>query len=198
MGVAPMSLNSPSPSPPRVDTNELAREPDFAPGRSPLPAGGGSPKDPVRDFNRRDTYRDDHYDRRERPVRANTTLYIGNLPIDITAQELEEKFKEFGTITSCSIPHDPHTKDNRSFGFVCFADEQSCDDAITHYAANNPNGYRVEKSRRGAPREPTPGRYLGRDRVRSYGVFSFFLIFCLFFLILFRFWHRSKRSPRQI
>jgi RNA recognition motif-containing protein len=43
----------------------------------------------------------------ERVLTPNPSLYIGNLLFDVTAQDLEKEFSEYGTIKSATIATDP-------------------------------------------------------------------------------------------
>ena len=45
-------------------------------------------------------------------------IYVGNLPYDVTEQELRQDFETFGEVTSISIPTDRYSGRPRGFGFV--------------------------------------------------------------------------------
>jgi RNA recognition motif-containing protein len=45
-------------------------------------------------------------------------IYVGNLPHEVTEQELREEFAAFGEIASVSIVKDKYTGQPRGFGFV--------------------------------------------------------------------------------
>jgi len=45
-------------------------------------------------------------------------IYVGNLPSDVTEDELREQFKAFGGVTSVSIIKDKYSGQSRGFGFV--------------------------------------------------------------------------------
>lgn len=47
-----------------------------------------------------------------------TTLYVGNLPWNTTAEELGEFFGEYGQIESSRIITDRETGRSRGFGFI--------------------------------------------------------------------------------
>ncbi len=49
---------------------------------------------------------------------TTTTLYVGNLPWNTTADELGEFFSEFGEIASSRIITDRETGRSRGFGFI--------------------------------------------------------------------------------
>jgi RNA recognition motif-containing protein len=45
-------------------------------------------------------------------------IYVGNLPSEVTEQELREQFATFGEVTSVSIMKDRYSGSPRGFGFV--------------------------------------------------------------------------------
>src|SRR4030066_487767 len=45
-------------------------------------------------------------------------IYVGNLALDVTEEELREEFKAFGGVTSVSIIKDKYSGQSRGFGFV--------------------------------------------------------------------------------
>jgi RNA recognition motif-containing protein len=45
-------------------------------------------------------------------------IYVGNLPRELTEQELREEFAAFGEVTSVSIVKDKYSGEPRGFGFV--------------------------------------------------------------------------------
>lgn len=45
-------------------------------------------------------------------------LYVGNLPYNTTAGDLETAFSQFGTVTSAQVISDRETGRSRGFGFV--------------------------------------------------------------------------------
>ena len=68
----------------------------------------------------------------------NSRLYVGNLPREVTAAELEGLFTHYGKVTSASIVTDRQSGDSRGFGFVEMADPQHAQKAISEL-----NGHRV-------------------------------------------------------
>ena len=52
-------------------------------------------------------------------------LYVGNLAYSVTSESLEQKFLEFGTVTSAQVIQDRETGRSKGFGFV----EMQADDA---------------------------------------------------------------------
>ncbi len=45
-------------------------------------------------------------------------LYVGNLPFSATADDLSEKFSQYGMVTRASVVTDRETGRSRGFGFV--------------------------------------------------------------------------------
>jgi RNA recognition motif-containing protein len=56
-------------------------------------------------------------------------LYVGNLSFDMTDQDLEAAFSEFGEISSAVIVKDRISGRSRGFGFVEFSTEESAQNA---------------------------------------------------------------------
>ena len=70
--------------------------------------------------------------------RLNNRLYVGNLPREVTAAELEGLFTHFGKVRTASVVTDRQTGDSRGFGFVEMVDAQQAQTAIEEL-----NGHRV-------------------------------------------------------
>lgn len=56
-------------------------------------------------------------------------LYVGNVSFDMTDEELQETFSEFGEIVSAIIVKDRISGRSRGFGFVEFSEEESAQSA---------------------------------------------------------------------
>ncbi len=48
----------------------------------------------------------------------NNNIYVGNLPFDITSDDLKNWFGEHGTVTRAQVATDRDTGRSRGFGFV--------------------------------------------------------------------------------
>jgi RNA recognition motif-containing protein len=57
-------------------------------------------------------------------------LFVGNLPYDVTEDDLKELFEKFGKIKSLILITDRETKKSRGFGFVEFSDKENAIEAI--------------------------------------------------------------------
>lgn len=58
------------------------------------------------------------------------TIYVGNLSYDVTQQDLEEVFAEYGTVKKVALPVDRETGRVRGFGFVELEETSQEDKAI--------------------------------------------------------------------
>jgi cold-inducible RNA-binding protein len=61
---------------------------------------------------------------------SSTKLYVGSLPYSWSADQLEEIFKPFGTVTSAAVVADQVTRRSKGFGFVEFDSEDSAKKAM--------------------------------------------------------------------
>jgi len=52
------------------------------------------------------------------------SVYVGNLSYDVTREDLEEVFKEYGTVSRVSLPTDRETGRPRGFAFVDMGAEE--------------------------------------------------------------------------
>lgn len=80
------------------------------------------------------------------------TLFVGNLSFDLSDEDLEQAFAEFGTVTSARIIRDRETRRSKGFGFVEFEDDAAADAAVAKMDGKDLNGrpLRVNEAR---PRE---------------------------------------------
>ncbi|MGR3277607.1 RNA recognition motif domain-containing protein [Acaryochloris marina NIES-2412] len=51
------------------------------------------------------------------------SIYVGNLSYDVTEQDLNTAFAEYGTVKSAKLPTDRETGRMRGFGFVEMSDD---------------------------------------------------------------------------
>jgi cold-inducible RNA-binding protein len=87
-------------------------------------------------------------------------LYVGNLSFDMTDQELEQAFSEFGDVVSASVIRDRDTNRSRGFGFVEFAQEADAQKAKESMDGKEFNGRALKVDEAREPRS----RGGGRDR----------------------------------
>jgi cold-inducible RNA-binding protein len=57
-------------------------------------------------------------------------LYVGNLPYDVTEDELKAQFETYGSVTSSTIPKDKDTGRSKGFGFVDMPTQAEAEAAI--------------------------------------------------------------------
>jgi RNA recognition motif-containing protein len=57
-------------------------------------------------------------------------LYVGNLPYNITQEQLKEIFEKFGEVIEAIIITDKFSGRSKGFGFVTFADEKAAEEAL--------------------------------------------------------------------
>lgn len=58
------------------------------------------------------------------------SIFIGNLPYEVTEADLKEVFEDYGNVTRVHIPTDQETGRMRGFGFVEMTDDNEEDKAI--------------------------------------------------------------------
>lgn len=58
-------------------------------------------------------------------------IYVGNLPREVTEEELQQEFMAFGQVTSVSIIKDKYSGQSRGFGFVEMPSKSEGQAAIT-------------------------------------------------------------------
>jgi RNA recognition motif-containing protein len=107
---------------------------------------------------------------------ASMKIYVGNLPSEVTEQELREEFATFGEVASVNIIKDKYTGHPRGFGFVemtTVSQGQAAiaglngkalkDQALTVNAARPPSG-----NRGGGSSGNRRGGWSGRGRQSRY------------------------------
>lgn len=60
----------------------------------------------------------------------STKLYVGNLSYNVTNQDLEELFSEFGEVRSAEVIQDRETGRSKGFGFVEMSETNGAQSAI--------------------------------------------------------------------
>jgi len=88
-------------------------------------------------------------------------IYVGNLALDLTEEQLREEFAAFGEVVSVSIVKDKHSGQSRGFGFVEMALKDEGEAAINALKGKILKGRTFDVSEAG-PRSDRKGR-------RSYG-----------------------------
>lgn len=57
-------------------------------------------------------------------------IYVGNLPHNVTEEDLQQAFKDFGEVASVKIIKDRYSGESRGFGFVEMPDKAEAQSAI--------------------------------------------------------------------
>ncbi len=83
-------------------------------------------------------------------------IYVGNLPFNTTAADLENLFGEYGAVDSSAIINDRETGRSRGFGFVEMANDVGAK-AIQELDGADFNGRNL-KVNEARPREERPRR----------------------------------------
>ncbi|TIA93630.1 hypothetical protein E3P99_00109 [Wallemia hederae] len=90
-------------------------------------------------------------------------VHVSHMHVGVDDQLLTEHMSSSGKVIRVVIMLDPHTKESRGFGFVTFESASDADDAIEklHLSQILGKTITVARARRGRPRDPTPGHYIG-------------------------------------
>jgi len=67
-------------------------------------------------------------------------LFIGNLPYNVTSEDLEKAFSQAGTVTSARVITDRETGQSRGFGFVEMGSSADGQKAISMWNGQDLNG----------------------------------------------------------
>ena len=89
-------------------------------------------------------------------------LYVGNLPFNVTEDDLKEKFSEFGEVGNINLIKDSFSGESRGFGFVDLPNNSEADKAIKALNGSQYMG-RVITVNQAKPREKN-SRGGGRSR----------------------------------
>jgi RNA recognition motif-containing protein len=86
----------------------------------------------------------------------NTKLYVGNLPYDVTENDLQDLFSQQGPVTEVNVMQDRVTGKARGFGFVTMATTEGATAAIENLNAKDWKG-RALTVNEARPREDRAG-----------------------------------------
>jgi RNA recognition motif-containing protein len=84
-------------------------------------------------------------------------IYVGNLPYNITEDELREVFAEFGEVSLASVITDKFSGQSKGFGFVEMPNNSEADEAIKALNESSLKGRNI-KVNQAKPREDRPQR----------------------------------------
>jgi len=71
--------------------------------------------------------------------RMSKKVYVGNLPFNVSNDQLKEIFSQYGEISEATVISDKYSGRSKGFGFVTFANDADADKAISEM-----NGKEVE------------------------------------------------------
>ena len=88
-------------------------------------------------------------------------IYIGNMPYNVTSEELAKMFEEHGRVQDAQVITDRETGRSKGFGFIDMPDNSEADEAIKALNATQLNGRQitVNQARPRRERERTTRRY---------------------------------------
>src|SRR6185436_3313201 len=87
-------------------------------------------------------------------------LYVGNLTYAMRDDDLQQRFAEFGTVTSAKVMMDRDTGRSKGFGFVEMGSDQEAQAAIRGLNGKSIDG-RALVVNEARPREERPGGFGG-------------------------------------
>jgi RNA recognition motif-containing protein len=90
-------------------------------------------------------------------------IYVGNVFIAVTEDDLRQTFETFGEVTSAKIIKDRYTGNSRGFGFVEMPNHQEAKSALSGLNGKDLKG-RSLKVNEARPRNDRQGGYGGNSR----------------------------------
>lgn len=93
------------------------------------------------------------------------TIYVNNLPRDLSEYDIQKKFKKFGRIKKIEVIKDHYTRESRGFCFITYSREKQAKRAIQKMDKKEIKRrfINVQTSNRGRRRRKTPGMFLGKE-----------------------------------
>jgi RNA recognition motif-containing protein len=88
----------------------------------------------------------------------NKNLYIGNLSMKVTEEDLKANFSEVGKVVSVNIIKDRYTGISRGFGFVEMETEEAAQEAIRRFGGGQLLGNTITVSEARPKKEGSGGR----------------------------------------
>ncbi|MFZ0257999.1 MAG: RNA-binding protein [Gammaproteobacteria bacterium] len=84
-------------------------------------------------------------------------IYVGNLPYNVTEDELRNMFAEYGEVSSANIITDKYSGESKGFGFVEMPKQADAEEAIKALNESSVKG-RSLKVNQARPRNERPPR----------------------------------------
>jgi RNA recognition motif-containing protein len=93
-------------------------------------------------------------------------IYVGNLPPDITGNDLRVVFESFGRVETVDVVRRRHADESRGFGFVGMPARSEAVRAVLGVHGRNVNGQAITATEV-RPRDPVSGACHARCHCRS-------------------------------
>ena len=90
-------------------------------------------------------------------------IYVSNLSYNVTDEDLQDFFAEYGEVSSAKVITDKFTNRSRGFGFVEMADDEAARKAVAELDGGIVEG-RAIKVTEARPREERSGTGGGNDK----------------------------------
>jgi RNA recognition motif-containing protein len=94
-------------------------------------------------------------------------LYVGNLAYSVTDETLQQRFAEFGAVTSAKVMMDRDTGQSKGFGFVEMGSDAEAQAAVRGLNGKSMDGRAVVVNE-ARPKEARPGGFGGGGRRGGY------------------------------
>jgi len=80
-------------------------------------------------------------------------IYAGNLNYNLSEEDLEKVFSEYGEVTTVKIIRDKYTDQSKGFGFIEMADDAAAQKAIDELNGTEVKGRELRVNQARPPRE---------------------------------------------
>ncbi|MCS6813093.1 MAG: RNA-binding protein [Cyanobacteria bacterium] len=97
------------------------------------------------------------------------SIYVGNLPYEVTQEDLEQTFAEYGTVRRVQLPIDRETGRFRGFAFVEMKSDTEEDAAITALDGAEWMGRDIKVSKAKPREQRSPSGSWGNNNNRRNG-----------------------------
>ena len=84
-------------------------------------------------------------------------IYVGNLPYNITEDELKDVFAEYGAVEKVTLITDKYTGESKGFGFIEMPTQSEAEEAVKSLDGNSVKGRNI-KVNQARPRTDRPQR----------------------------------------
>ena len=84
-------------------------------------------------------------------------IYVGNLPYNITEDELKDVFAEYGAVDRVTLITDKYTGESKGFGFIEMPTQSEAEEAVKSVDGSSVKGRNI-KVNQARPRTDRPQR----------------------------------------